>query len=136
MCDDQGREFLFTSSSLPPHGSASSSGQGEGERARRRAVRSASRWRMRFVRCRSAVSAGVRKKVSSASEGRSDQPPGEPGLETAAAISSLLGAAARAMRGSVSSRRRASYLCVCVLRERWGVFSGGTRKAAMWKEHA
>lgn len=31
---------------------------------------------MRFVRCRSAVSSGVRKKVSSASEGRSDHPLG------------------------------------------------------------
>ena len=118
MCD-WGK--FFTSSSLPPHGSAfafasPSAGWSDaalGESARRRAVRSASRWRRRFVRCRSAVSSGVRKKVSSASEGRSDHPPGEPGV--AAAASSSLGAAAvavLAMRGSVSSRRRASYLCV------------------------
>ena len=82
LAEDGEIDGFFTSSSLPPHGSASarSSENVSGESARRRAVRRASRWRRRFVRWRSAVSSGVRKKVSSASEGRSDHPSGESGL--------------------------------------------------------
>ena len=49
------------------------------------------RQRRRFVRCKSAVSSGVRKNVSSASVGRSDHPPsGESGLEGARASSASL----------------------------------------------
>ena len=112
---DLGRESdLLTSSSVPPHGSVSLllGGEASGESARRRAVRRASRWRRRFVRWRSVVSSGVRKKVSSASEGRSDHPPlGESGLGLDADASSLGAALLLAMRGSASRRRRASYLC-------------------------
>lgn len=94
----------LTSSSLPPQGSASS--QGKGERARRRAVRRSSRCRMRLVRWRSAVSEGVRKKVSSASEGRFDHPPlhGESGGACGGIVLTLT-------VGRASRRRRASYLC-------------------------
>jgi len=113
-----------TSSSLSPHGSASAglalaeaSVYVSGESARRRAVRRASRWRRRFVRCRSAVSSGVRKKVSSVSEGRSDHPPGESGLTgwgNAVWIASgddKVGS--WIFEASCGSRsRRASYLCV------------------------
>ncbi len=56
------------------------------------------------MRCRSAVSSGVRKKVSSASEGRSDHPPGESGLDAASLLLEM------EMEGSASKRRRASYL--------------------------
>ena len=74
------------------------------------------------MRCKSAVSSGVRKNVSSASEGRSDHPhsPGEPGLlKCSSSLSSLeVGAVvvvvwwstmlAKGVRAS--KRRRASYL--------------------------
>jgi len=59
---------------------------------------------MRFVRCRSAVSSGVRKKVSSASEGRSDHPPpGESGGGCGGMVPTVT-------VGSASRRSRASYL--------------------------
>jgi len=117
----EGREggYFPTSSSLPPHGSALAKGSVyvSGESARRRAVRRVSRWRRRFVRWRSAVSSGVRKKVSSASEGRSDHPPGESGLTgwwnavwTWTASGDKVGS--RIFEASCGSRsRRASYLC-------------------------
>ena len=78
---------------------------------------------MRFVRCRSAVSSGVRKKVSSASEGRSDHPlgVGEGGSSALVLILSssslllevLVWSTVFAKKGgsaSESKRRRASYL--------------------------
>ena len=77
---------------------------------------------MRFVRCRSAVSSGVRKKVSSASEGRSDHPlgVGEGGSSALVLILSsswllevLVWSTVFAKKGesaSGSKRRRASYL--------------------------
>ena len=55
---------------------------------------------MRLVRWRSAVSSGVRKNVSSASEGRSDHPP----------LSGESGGTCVGMVGSASRRSRASYL--------------------------
>jgi hypothetical protein len=65
---------------------------------------------MRFVRCRSVVSAGVRKNVSSASEGRSDHPPcGESG-------GACGGMAPTVTVGSASRRSRASYLYGAFLR--------------------
>jgi hypothetical protein len=67
------------------------------------------------VRWRSAVSDGVRKKVSSASEGRSDHPPGESGrLCGGSLLLEVVGESAIKV-GSASRRRRASYLCVCVM---------------------
>ena len=77
------------------------------------------------MRCKSAVSSGVRKNVSSASEGRSDHPhsPGESGLlKCSSSLSSFeVGAVVvlvvvvwwsttLAKFGSASKRRRASYL--------------------------
>jgi len=67
----------------------------------------------------SAVSSGVRKNVSSASEGRSGHPPGETGLTgwwnglwtVSGKVGSMIFEASCGSR-----RRRASYLCV--VRER------------------
>lgn len=67
-------EYFLTSSSPPPHGSASARLAGgsvyvSGRSTRRRAVQRASRWRRRFVWRWSAVSSSMRK-ASYASEGR------------------------------------------------------------------
>lgn len=57
--------------------------------------------RLRLSRLYSSVSSGVKKNVSSVSEGRSDHPLGDPGTFTC--VASLLS-------GRVSSNSRASYL--------------------------
>ena len=100
-----GNLILLTSSSLPPHISSlswffsSSSTWSSSIRAFKRSSLVCSISLLRFSLRKSSVSSGVKKKVSSVSEGRSDQPVGESGWDMG-----TMGF------GRVSSRRRASYL--------------------------
>ena len=96
--------FLYlTSSSLPPQISSSSgfssSTSSSSIRALKRSSRVCSISLRRFALRKSSVSSGVKKNVSSVSEGRSDQPEGESGWTVDSPGF-----------GRVSSSRRASYL--------------------------
>lgn len=96
--------LIHTSSSLPPQTSSSSFGSSSTPSssilAFSRSSRALSNKRRRFSRRKSSASSGVKKNVSSVSEGRSDQPVGELGACTGIDVVS----------GRVSRRRRASYL--------------------------
>ena len=106
-------DSLFTSSSLPPHTSpsswfSSSSTWSSSIRAFKRSSRVCSISLRRFSLRKSSVSSGVKKKVSSVSDGRSDQPLVVIG--EASGSKDLLGSFFVERVSSCSSRRRASYL--------------------------
>ena len=106
------KKKLFTSSSLPPHTSSSwfssSSTWSSSMRAFNRSSLVCSNNLRRFSLRKSSVSSGVKKKVSSVSEGRSDQPVGESGC--CCCWDTLPVRTFASEFGRVSSRRRASYL--------------------------
>jgi hypothetical protein len=104
------KEKTLTSSSLPPHTSSSSwfsssSTWSSSIRAFNRSSLVCSNNLRRFSLRKSSVSSGVKKKVSSVSEGRSDQPVGESGCWDTVPVKPF-----GSGFGRVSSRRRASYL--------------------------